>query len=87
MTYRKPKAGCEVGSVCATKPVAKWNKVVLWLATGVVLVAAAFPSLSLVILHETQPDLPVAVKRREQRRLEGDDSEHGLRGLRPVYPN
>lgn len=61
MTYRKPKADCEVGSVCATKPVAKWNKVVLWLATGVVLVAAAFPSLSSVILRETQADLPVAV--------------------------
>lgn len=61
MTCRKPKADCEVGSACTTKPVAKWNKVVLWLATGVVLVAAAFPSLSLVILRETQSALLVAI--------------------------
>lgn len=61
LTYRKPKAGCDEGSVCATKPVAKWSKVVLWFATGVVLVTAAFPSLSSAILRGTQSNAPVAV--------------------------
>lgn len=61
LTYRKPKAACEEGSVCATKPVAKWNKVVLWFATGVVLVTAAFPSLSSAILRGTQSNAPVVV--------------------------
>lgn len=61
LTYRKPKAVCEEGSACATKPVAKWNKVVLWFATGVVLVTAAFPSLSSAILRGTQSNAPVAV--------------------------
>ena len=54
LTYRKPQANCEGGSACATKPVAKWNKFVLWFATGVVLVTAAFPSLSSAILRADQ---------------------------------
>ncbi len=61
LTYRKPKAACEEGSVCATKPVSKWNKVVLWFATGAVLVTAAFPSLSSAILRGTQSNTPVVV--------------------------
>src|SRR5258706_556289 len=59
LTSRKPKAACEEGSACATKPVPKWNKVILWVATGVVLVTAAFPSLSSAILRATQPTAPV----------------------------
>lgn len=54
LTYRKPKAACEPGSPCATKPVAKWNKMVLWFATAFVLVTAAFPSLSSAILRGSQ---------------------------------
>lgn len=54
LTYRKPKTACEEGSACATKPVAKWNKVMLWFATAFVLVAAAFPSLSSAILQASQ---------------------------------
>ena len=61
LTYRKPKANCEEGSACATKPVSKWNKVILWVATGFVLIAAAFPSLSSAILRATQPTAPVVV--------------------------
>lgn len=61
LTYRKPKSACEEGSACATKPVSKWNKMVLWFATGVVLLMAAFPSLSSAILRATQPSPPVAV--------------------------
>lgn len=61
LAYRKPKGACEEGSACATKPVSKWNKVILWVATGFVLIAAAFPSLSSAILRATQPNAPVAV--------------------------
>lgn len=61
LTYRKPKAACAEGSACATKPVSKWNKMVLWFATGVVLLMAAFPSLSSAILRGTQSNAPVAV--------------------------
>lgn len=61
LTYRKPKAACEEGSACATKPVSKWNKMALWFATGVVLLMAAFPSLSSAILQATQTSPPVAV--------------------------
>jgi len=59
LTYRKPKTACEEGPACATKPVAKWNKVVLWFATFFVLIAAAFPSLSPAILRATQSSAPV----------------------------
>jgi copper chaperone CopZ len=54
LTYRNPKTNCEEGSACATKPVAKWNKVVLWFATAFVVAAAAFPSLSSAILRAGQ---------------------------------
>ncbi len=60
LTYRKPKAACEPGSACATKPVAKWNKVVLWISTAFVLVTAAFPSLSPVLLRASQTNAPAA---------------------------
>lgn len=53
LTYRKPEAACEDGSTCATKPAAKWNKLVLWIATGIVLIAATFPSLSSAIARVT----------------------------------
>ena len=54
LTYRKPKAACEEGSACAAKPVARWNKVVLWISTAFVLAAAAFPSLSSAMLRTGQ---------------------------------
>jgi len=61
LTYRKPKASCEKGSACAAKPVSKWSKVVLWFATGFVLIAAAFPSLSSAILRGSQRSTPGVV--------------------------
>ncbi len=61
LTYGKPKAACEEGSTCATKPVSKWNKVILWFATAFVVIAAAFPSLSSAILRATQRGAPVTV--------------------------
>ena len=60
LTYRKPKADCAEGAACATKPVSKWNKMVLWFATGVVFLMAAFPSLSSAILRASQTSAPVA---------------------------
>lgn len=43
-TYRKPEAQCADGSVCTTRPaVGRWNKILLWLATGLVVAFAAFP--------------------------------------------
>ena len=61
LTYRKPQAACEEGSACVTKRISKWNKVVLWIATGVVLVMAAFPRLSSAILWAALPTAPVTV--------------------------
>lgn len=61
LTYREPKENCEEGAACATKPVAKWNKVVLWFATALVLTVAAFPSLSSAILRRVQSNSGAAV--------------------------
>ncbi|HZT22082.1 MAG TPA: mercuric transporter MerT family protein [Verrucomicrobiae bacterium] len=56
LTYRKPKAACEEDSACATEPVARWSKVVLWFATAFVVAAAAFPSLSSALLRAGPPN-------------------------------
>ncbi len=43
-TYRKPEEHCADGSVCATRPsVGRSSKILLWLATGLVVAFAAFP--------------------------------------------
>lgn len=43
-TYRKHEVHCADGRVCATRPsVGRWNKILLWLATGLVIAFAAFP--------------------------------------------
>jgi len=43
-TSRKQEVHCADGSVCATRPsVGRWNKILLWLATGLVVAFAAFP--------------------------------------------
>jgi copper chaperone CopZ len=55
LTYRKPKAACEPGSACAAKPVGKWNKAVLCIATVFVWVTAAFPSLSSAVISAARP--------------------------------
>lgn len=41
--YRPRRQACEPGSACERTPVGRWNKVILWLATVVVIVLAAFP--------------------------------------------
>jgi hypothetical protein len=51
LTYRKTKGGC-AGESCATTPPLARAKVVLWLATGFVLVAAVFPVFSSGVVQE-----------------------------------
>jgi hypothetical protein len=53
LTYRKPKAACADGS-CATTSRFAWSKVILWIATASVLVAASFPALSSAVLQAKQ---------------------------------
>lgn len=45
VSYRKPKAACADGAVCATgsSKAARWNKIMLWSLTFLVIVFAAFP--------------------------------------------
>lgn len=45
VTYRKPRESCGDGAACATKPMAKWNKPLLWAATAFVVITSAFPPL------------------------------------------
>ncbi len=43
-TYRRPEVRCAEGSVCATRPsVSRSSKILLWLATALVVAFAAFP--------------------------------------------
>jgi copper chaperone CopZ len=58
LTYRKPKQKCEDGAACATKPVAKWSKMMLWIATVFVVATAAFPMYAGAIARWTQPASP-----------------------------
>ncbi len=46
LTYRHPKADNCSTEGCSQNPVAKWNKVILWLATAFVIAIAAFPTYS-----------------------------------------
>ena len=47
LTYRRPKAGnCSTGG-CPQHAVAKWSKVILWLATALVIAIAAFPTVGI----------------------------------------
>lgn len=42
-TYRRRAQPCEVGSVCGRPSFGRWNRALLWLATMLVLLFAAFP--------------------------------------------
>jgi mercuric ion transport protein len=41
--YRPRQEACETGSVCERTPLGRWNRLILWLATLLVIVVAAFP--------------------------------------------
>jgi copper chaperone CopZ len=63
LTYRRPKAdGCS-RIRCTSMSVAKWNKVVLWLATALVIVIAAFPTFSGPVARLFEPESVHAVGR------------------------
>jgi hypothetical protein len=55
LTYGKPKSDC-AGDGCAATLASVWNKGVLWLATGFVLVAAGFPALSSGVVQVKQAE-------------------------------
>lgn len=61
LTFSKPKTACQDGPLCTIKPSPKWNKLVLWFSTVVVLIAASFPNLSSAILQATQRGAPSAL--------------------------
>jgi copper chaperone CopZ len=44
--YRPRQQACEPGSVCERTPLGRWNRLILWLATALVIVFAAFPYFS-----------------------------------------
>jgi copper chaperone CopZ len=44
--YRPRQEACETGSVCERTPLGRWNRLILWLATMLVIVIAAFPYFS-----------------------------------------
>jgi mercuric ion transport protein len=46
LTYHHPKADHCSTEGCPQDPVAKWNKIILWLATAFVIAIAAFPTYS-----------------------------------------
>jgi mercuric ion transport protein len=48
LTYRHPKGDHCSTDGCPQNPVAKWNTVILWLATAFVIAIAAFPAYSAV---------------------------------------
>ena len=49
--YRHPKRNCEDGSYCASPKSSQVAKLGLWIAAGLVIVAAAFPYLAPVFLE------------------------------------
>ena len=45
LTYRKPKQEeCDPGSTCEVSGFSKWNKVVLWIVTVIVILLILFPN-------------------------------------------
>ena len=51
LSYSKPKTSPEDSSACPATPASRWNKLVLFLATAVVLLFAVFPYLSSAALR------------------------------------
>jgi len=67
--YRKPKQACEPGSACAIPSVNRSGRIGLWIASGIVLVVAAFPYYSEpvadLLLSSQDPALPSDAPRLE----------------------
>ena len=83
LTYRHPKADHCSAEGCPQNPVAKWNKVILWLATAFVIAIAAFP------IYSGMAARLLVAGRRVRQRLESDKArhtagEHPFHGLRSM---
>ena len=87
LTYRKAKAeGGAEGTACAAKPGAKGGKVVLWIATALAVGLAALPLYAGAVARLLRPEGgPGAERGRECGELEGENTEHGLRGVRSEH--
>ena len=63
LAYRPRRGACESGSVCARTPLGRWNRAILWLATAIIIVVAAFPyysgSIARAVTKNKQPTLAV----------------------------
>ncbi len=50
--YRSPRQQtCEPGSVCERTPVGRWNRLLLWLAAGLVILFSTFPFYSGLVIR------------------------------------
>ncbi len=50
-TYKKkPASECEDGSYCANRKADKWNKIILWMATFIILSFLTFPYWSIYLV-------------------------------------
>jgi len=60
LAYRPSKESCEVGSLCERTVVGRWNRIVLWLVTVVVVALAAFPYYSGWVVRAVTKETPRA---------------------------
>jgi copper ion binding protein len=75
-TYRKREAACADGT-CQVSSASRWNKALLWMATVVVILFAAFPSYSGALLaalnrgasQQAEPGTPATAQRLTKARL------------------
>lgn len=75
-TYRQREAACADGT-CKVSSASRWNKALLWIATGVVILFAAFPSYSGALVaalnrganQQAEPRTPAAAQRLTKARL------------------
>jgi len=56
--YRPRQEACETGSVCERTPLGRWNRLILWLATALVILFAAFPYYSGWVVQAISSDRP-----------------------------
>jgi mercuric ion transport protein len=46
MTYRRPADECDSGAICATPPMRRLNRIILWIAAVVAAIVLTFPTWS-----------------------------------------
>jgi copper chaperone CopZ len=75
-TYRERETACADGT-CKVSRASRWNKALLWMVTGVVILFAAFPSYSGALLaalnrgenQQAEPTTPATAQRLAKARL------------------